>query len=93
MGECGEKIYDGKWLWMLLDIYRINWHIRPPYVARARQIPSLRGGLIAKGVLYARFMGQRLVITYPPIRRVDSSYISGASPTFQVLQPTIYPHF
>ena len=20
MGECGEKIYDGKWLWMLLDI-------------------------------------------------------------------------
>jgi hypothetical protein len=29
--------------------YRIIWHIRPPYVARARQMPSLRGGLIAKG--------------------------------------------
>jgi hypothetical protein len=37
--------------------YRINWHIRPPYVARARQIPSLRGGLIAKGVLYASLYG------------------------------------
>jgi hypothetical protein len=29
--------------------YRINWHIRPPYVARARQMPSVRGGRIAKG--------------------------------------------
>jgi len=32
-----------------------------------------------------QILGQRLVITYPLIRRVDSSYISGASPTFQVL--------
>ena len=31
------------------EAYRINWHISPPYVARARQMPSLRGGLIAKG--------------------------------------------
>ena len=29
--------------------YRIIWHISPPYVARARQMPSLGGGLIAKG--------------------------------------------
>ena len=29
--------------------YRIIWHISPPYVARARQMPSLRRGLIAKG--------------------------------------------
>jgi hypothetical protein len=26
--------------------YRINWYISPPYVARARQMPSLRRGLI-----------------------------------------------
>ena len=31
--------------------YRINWYISPPYVARARQMPSLRRGLIAKGGL------------------------------------------
>ena len=31
-----------------------------------------------------------LVSTNPPIRRVNSSYISSLSPTFQVLQPTIY---
>jgi hypothetical protein len=31
--------------------YRIYWFISPPYVARARQIPSLKGGLIAKGGL------------------------------------------
>jgi hypothetical protein len=30
-------------------------------VARARQMPSLKGGLTAKGVLYARVMGQCLV--------------------------------
>ena len=35
-------------LMSLRDSYRIYWHIRPPYVARARQMPSLRGGLIAK---------------------------------------------
>jgi len=28
-----------------------NWYISPPYVARARQMPSLRRGLIAKGGL------------------------------------------
>jgi hypothetical protein len=33
------------------DDYRINWYISPPYVARARQMPSLRRGLIAKGGL------------------------------------------
>jgi hypothetical protein len=32
-------------------VYRINWYISPPYVARARQMPSLRRGLIAKGGL------------------------------------------
>jgi len=37
--------------------YRIYWHIRPPYVARARQMPSLRGGTIQKGVLYASCIG------------------------------------
>jgi hypothetical protein len=26
--------------------YRINWHIVPPYVARAGQMPSLRGGTV-----------------------------------------------
>jgi hypothetical protein len=42
--------------------YRIYWHIVPPHVARVRQMPSLRGGTIQKGVLYARFLGQCLVI-------------------------------
>jgi hypothetical protein len=28
--------------------YRINWHIAPPHVARARQIPSLSRGLICQ---------------------------------------------
>ena len=32
--------------------YHINWHIRPPYVARARQMTISRGGLIAKGIYY-----------------------------------------
>jgi hypothetical protein len=32
-------------------VYRIIWFISPPYVARARQMPSLRGGRIAKGDL------------------------------------------
>jgi hypothetical protein len=30
-------------------IYRINWFISPPYVARARQMTLSRGGFIAKG--------------------------------------------
>ena len=34
------------------ETYRINWHIVPPYVARARQIPSLKGGTIEKGIYY-----------------------------------------
>ena len=42
----------------LYATYRIYWHIVPPYVARARQMPSLRGGTIQKGVLYASWMGQ-----------------------------------
>jgi hypothetical protein len=31
--------------------YRIYWHISPPNVARARQMPSVRRGLIEKGGL------------------------------------------
>jgi hypothetical protein len=28
MGECGEKIYDGKVVWMLLDIGRVvQWQV------------------------------------------------------------------
>ena len=52
-------------------------------------MPSLWGGLIAKGGLYA-VVWFILVSTNPPIRRVNSSCISGLSPTFQLLQPTIY---
>jgi hypothetical protein len=36
-------------------------------------MPSLRGGLVAKGVLYARFMGQRLVII---IHQSDASILA-----------------
>jgi hypothetical protein len=35
--------------------YRIIWHISPPYVARARQMPSLRGGAYSKGIYYGRW--------------------------------------
>jgi hypothetical protein len=46
-------------------IYSINWHISHPYVARARQMPSLKEGLIATGGLYAnrtRCVNTRIVI-------------------------------
>jgi hypothetical protein len=39
----------------------------------------------SKGGLINQIPGQCLVIPYPPIKRVNSSCISGASPTFQVL--------
>ena len=52
-------------------------------------MPSLRGGVIAKGGLY-KLYGAYLVSTNPLIRRVNSSYISSAPPTVQVLQLTIY---
>jgi hypothetical protein len=58
--------------------YRINWHISPPYVARARQMPSLRRGLIAKGGLYTkctRCMNTCLVIKYFVIKYVYSSSV------------------
>ena len=32
--------------------YRINWHISPLYVARARQMTLSRGGIIEKGIYY-----------------------------------------
>ena len=44
----------------------------------------LYGGTYSKGGLINQILGQWLVITYPPIIRVDSSYISDPSPTFQV---------
>ena len=37
--------------------YRINWFISPPYVARARQMPSLRGGAYSKGGLINQISG------------------------------------
>ena len=52
--------------------------------------PSAQGGSYSKGGFICQIYGPSLVSTNPPIRRVDSSYISGASLTFQVLQPTIY---
>jgi hypothetical protein len=49
-------------------------------------VPSI---LTPTGAVRSNY-GACLVSTNPPIRRVNSSHISGASPTFQVLQPTIY---
>jgi hypothetical protein len=46
--ELGRHSFD---LYGLLNTYRINWLIRPPYMARARQMPSLRRGRIEKGDL------------------------------------------
>jgi hypothetical protein len=47
------------WLRVLVrvvnDGYRINWHIVPPYVARAAEMRALGGGTIQKGVLYAQY--------------------------------------
>ena len=42
----------------------------------------LQGGTYSKGGVINHILGQCLVITYLPIVRVDSSYISGASPSF-----------
>jgi hypothetical protein len=52
------RVHNGQpWPWIFFfsfdaslsypaTIYRIIWHIVPPYVARAGQMPSLRGGTI-----------------------------------------------
>ena len=52
-----------------------------------------QGGSYSKGGLICQIYGTCLVITNPPIRRVDSSYISGASTHFSGILPTIYPTY
>lgn len=42
--------------------YRINWHIRPPFVARASVLTCPRGGRMSKGVVYTEFRYSYLVI-------------------------------
>jgi hypothetical protein len=58
-------------------------------VARAAELRAFWGGLYQRGA-YMRVVWGMLRITNPPIRRVSSSYISGALPSFRVLRPTIY---
>jgi hypothetical protein len=48
--------------------YRIIWHISPPYVARARQMPSLRGGLIAKGFTMVDSLCAIQILQRPSLR-------------------------
>jgi hypothetical protein len=36
----------------ILSNYRINWHISPHYVARARQMTLSKVGLIEMGIYY-----------------------------------------
>jgi hypothetical protein len=58
-------------------------------VARAAELRAFWGGLYQRGA-YMRVVWGMLRITNPPIRRISSSYISGALPSFRVLRPTIY---
>jgi hypothetical protein len=47
---AARDIYMGARLfWLYEEGYRINWLISTPFVARARQMPSLRREFIAKG--------------------------------------------
>jgi hypothetical protein len=58
--------------------YRIIWFISPPYVARAAEMASSKGGLIAnRGGLIPDLVGYPHLVSqhYPPIRRVSSATI------------------
>ena len=68
--------------------YRINWHIVPPYVARAAEMRAL-GGILYKRGYYMHNMGLCLIITSLPIRRVSSRHFSGRVNPYS----TIYPYF
>jgi hypothetical protein len=58
--------------------YRINWHIVPPYVARAAEMASLGGVLYKRGyynVFYKR-VGQICEwVTFPVLVILDPHYL------------------
>ena len=77
--------------------YRIIWFISPPYVARAAEMASSKGGLIAnKGGIYIVYP---IILTWlvSTIHQSDASVQLqfSRSPTFRVLYPHLlatYPH-
>jgi hypothetical protein len=54
--------------------YRIIWHISPPNVARARQMPSL-GGAYSKGIYYCRWSVRHT--NFAATLRQEGAYMRG----------------
>jgi hypothetical protein len=55
-------------------VYRINWHIVPPYVARVAEMPSLRGYFSKMYLLYKMVCAPYKLCIDPPL---GAYYIPG----------------